>query len=284
MVREFKIVNEKGQEFSLMNIKKYCLLTDPTGLGYSYNTDYEQLGNTFITNLRKLEQGIIRGTLNFINYDNYTNFINFVEKSEKLKFIYKIPYKDNYKEFIKDIQINSLSKSQKNTSGFLSESVEFDCLSLWYEENTTVYKIEPKENEIRWDFMWDSKFSDYNTRNLQYINNGHIEAPISVEVDGHIINPQISLFIDGEEYQTIKVKTEIAEYEKFLYSSKENEFFIKKQKTNGLFESLFNLDFIDFYNDNVLRIPKNRSCELKLLADNEILNAKITIFPQYKAI
>ena len=56
MVREFKILNEKGQEFSLMDIKNYCLLTNPTGLGYSYQTEYEQLGNTFINKLRRTEQ------------------------------------------------------------------------------------------------------------------------------------------------------------------------------------------------------------------------------------
>lgn len=29
MVREFRLINEKGQEFSLMDIYNYCLLTDP---------------------------------------------------------------------------------------------------------------------------------------------------------------------------------------------------------------------------------------------------------------
>ena len=59
MVREFKLINEKGQEYSLMDIYKYCLLTEPSGLGYNYSTEYEQLGDTFIANLRKIEQGQI---------------------------------------------------------------------------------------------------------------------------------------------------------------------------------------------------------------------------------
>ena len=33
MVREFKLINEKGQEFSLMDIYNYCLLTDPSRSG-----------------------------------------------------------------------------------------------------------------------------------------------------------------------------------------------------------------------------------------------------------
>ena len=77
MVREFKLKNEKGQEYSLMDIERYCLLTEPSGLGYSYSTEYEQLGNSFFTNLRKLEQGIITGVANFLNYENFMNFGNF---------------------------------------------------------------------------------------------------------------------------------------------------------------------------------------------------------------
>ena len=179
MVREFRLINEKGQEFSFMNIHDNTLFTDPSGLGYSYNTEYQQLGDTFISNLRNIQQGQISGTLNFLNYDNYTSFVNFVESSESLRIGYKIPYSDgSTREYFKDVQIQSLSKTQIQTNGILSETVTFDCLSLWYEENTVIYTIESQENEIRWDFEWDSRFTDYDTRNLQYINQGHVEAPI----------------------------------------------------------------------------------------------------------
>lgn len=285
MVREFKLINEKGQEFSLMDIQKYCLLTDPNGLGYSYTTEYQQLGNTFISNLRNMEQGQISGTLNFLNYDNYTSFVDFIESSENLKFGYKIPYKDgSTKEYFKDIQIQSLSKTQLQTNGILSEAVTFDCLSLWYEENTVIYKIEPQTNEIRWDFEWDSRFTDYDTRTLQYINQGHVEAPIYVEIDGQVINPKIELYVEGELYQTVAINADIAQYEKLLYDSRENQFFIGKQNTDGTKTTLFSLDYIDFENDNVIRLPKNRSCEIRLTADNEVLNAKLTIYPRYKAV
>lgn len=86
MVREFRLINEKGQEFSLMDIYNYCLLTDPNGLGYAYTTEYQQIGNTFIENFRQIQQGQINGTVNFMNYDNFTSFANFIEGAESLKF------------------------------------------------------------------------------------------------------------------------------------------------------------------------------------------------------
>ena len=67
MVREFKLLNEKGQEYSLMDINNHCLLTEPNGLGIAYSTEYQQLGNTFVENLRKTEQGQISGIVILLN-------------------------------------------------------------------------------------------------------------------------------------------------------------------------------------------------------------------------
>lgn len=284
MVREFKLLNEKGQSYSLMDIQNNCLLTEPNGLGYSYSTEYEQLGSTFIENFRRIEQGQITGTVNFINYDNYKKLIDFVEKSEELKLAYKIPFENSSKEFLKDIEIQSITKTQKQTNGIISESITFNCLSLWYEQNTVTYEIELETNEIRWDFKWDSRFKEYNSKSIEYKNDGHIEAPILLEIIGPVINPQIEIYINGELYQKVLFKTEIQSYEKLLYSSRQKDFYINKQKTDGTIESLFNLDVIEFANDNVVRLPKNIACEIRLKAKNTIQSATLTILPQYFAV
>lgn len=283
-VREFCLINEKGQKYSFIDLKQHCFLTGPSGLGYSYSSEYEQLGHSFIESISNIEKGTITGTLNFINYDNYKDLIDFIETSESLKIAYKIPFKEETEEYFKDVNIKSITKTQKNINKLITETITFECLSLWYEENTFIHKIEPQNDEIRWDFRWDSRFSDYNTRSLQYINKGHIEAPVIIEMDGYLENPKIELYVEGQLYQTIPFHTTIEQYEKLLYDTRENHFAIEKQNTDGTKTSLFDLDIIEFENDNVLRIPKNRSCEIRLTADNEVLNAQITIFPQYKAV
>lgn len=284
MVRGFRLINEKGQSYSLMDIENYCLLTEPSGLGYSYSTEYEQLGNVFIENLRKFEQGQITGIVNCLKYDNFKELVDFIEKANSLKLAYKLPFKNGEKEYLKDVNIQSLSKTQIQTTGVISETIVFDCLSLWYEENIIIYDMQEQQEEIRWDFEWDSKFTAYDIRSLEYINQGHVEAPIQIEIAGPVINPEIQLYVEGELYQKVSFNIEIEEYEKLLYGTKENDFYIRKQNTDGTLESLFNLDVIQFENDNVIRIPQNKSCELRLKADNEILNAQVTILTYYKAI
>lgn len=255
MVRKFKLINEKGQEYSLMDIKKYCLLTEPSGLGYSYSTDYEQLGYEFLTNLRKLEQGIISGIANFINYDNFFDFGNFIETSQRLKFVYEIPFKNKNITYYRDVNIKGIGKTEKQENGIISETVEFDCLSLWYEQNETIFKIETYEDEMRYNYRWNSRYIDYNTRAIQFDNKGHVEAPIQVEIDGFVQNPTITVLIDDEEYASIKIPITINEFEKLLYSSKTGEIYIQKQNTDGTKENLWKKEYIDITKQNIFKLP-----------------------------
>lgn len=282
-VRKFLLENEKGQQYRLDSLNEGCFLVSPSNLGYSYESDFVRLGYSFIENNRQIQQKNPAGTEYFKSYDKVKEFIDFVENSTSLKWVYIVPFEEGEKSYYRDVTIVKLDKTEKSGK-WLACPVEFAGLSLWYEENTIIYTITPQSNEIRWDFEWDSRFTDYDSRNLQYINSGHTEAPILVEMDGHLVNPKIELYVEGELYQSVEITVEIAEYEKLLYGTRENDFYINRQKTDGTLESLFDLDYIDPANDNVIRLPKNKSCELRLTADNEVLNAQVTILPQYKAV
>lgn len=284
MVREFKIINEKGQEFSLMDIQEYCLLTDPTDLGISYTTEYEQVGNNFILNKKNIEQKNPSGTLNFINYDNYYKFINFIESSKSLKLYYKVPFENSSpREYYKDIDFALLEKTEIKPEGVISELVTFNSLSLWYEENETTYDITAQENEMRYDYRWDSRYTTYNKRSIVYDNKGHVEAPIKVEIDGYIENPSIQILVDNEVVSEITVPVIINDFEKFCYSSKTGDIYIKKQKADGTFENLFVNEYIDISNNNIFKLPIGAS-EIRLVSDEEITSAKLTVYPQYKAV
>lgn len=112
VVREFYIENETGQRFSMMNIEEGCFLSSPTGLGYGYDIQYSQIGNDFLQNIRKLTQGQIGGELIFKKYDNYKKLVDFIESAIFLKLVYKIPFKNGFTEFFKDIDISNIDKSE----------------------------------------------------------------------------------------------------------------------------------------------------------------------------
>lgn len=284
-IRNFYFENETGKRIDCQKVNGGLFLYNVSGLGYEEDIEYKQIGNTFIENDKKMAQNQITGELEFYNmtYDEYCDFVNFILGSSELKLIY-IPKKEKRTEYFRDIDVCKIDKNEEDDFNILNCPITMNCKGLWYEENKMVYTTEALDDEMRWDFKWDSKFTDYNVRTLSYINEGHVEAPILLEMSGQLINPKIELYVEGQLYQTVTINTEIHEYEKLLYGTKEDEFHISRQKTDGTLEDLYDLDIIDFENDNVIRLPKNRSCEIKLSADNDILNAQLIILVYYKAV
>lgn len=285
-VREFSLVDDLGNEYSLMDIDHYCLLTEPKGLGYGYNTEYEQLGNTFVTNLRRTAQSQINATANFLNYDNYKAMVDFIERANELRFKYVIPYQSGTRTYYKDINIASFEKSEIQPNGIISEAITFDGLSEWYAPNRAIFDMGATENEIRWDFKWDSRFTDKSERTINYVNEGQDDARVKIEILGECVNPVIILDIDGEEYQRIDIGTTIEEGEKLVYSSVENQFEISRINTNGTKESLFSTIYLDPTQNLCIKIPQNKNCSLTLTtyAGTDVQNATITIYEYYKAV
>ena len=281
-IRRFLLENEKGQQFRLDSLNEGCFLVSPTNFGYSYNIDFVQLGFDFIENNRKIKQKNPKGTLYFKSYDKVTEFVNYIESSAKLKWLYIIPYETGEKTYYRDVTIVELDKTEQ-TGKWLACPVEFAGKSLWYEQNETIFKIETYEDEMRYPYTWNSRYIDYNTRSIQFNNKGHIEAPFQVEIDGFVQNPTISILVDDEEYASIKVPITINEYEKLLYSSKTGEIYIQKQNTDGTKENLWKKSYIDIRKQNIFKLPIGVS-EIRLTADDDVLNAKLIIFPQYKAV
>lgn len=284
-VREFKLVNEKGQTYSLMDIKNYALLTEPDGLGYSYSTSYTKVGEVFINNIKEQEQVQITGICNFLYYENYTNLVNFIESSESLRLSYKIPLKDGSQiEYFKNIEIQSLGKTEKEENGILSCPISFDMTSLWYEQKEYTYDMSAEDNEVRWDFRWGSRFANYNSRKLEFNNTGHTLAPIYLEIDGAVTNPEIIVTdSNGTTLFNLLINITIAQYEKFIYSSVDGDIKILKQNVDGTYENLFKQAYIDIENNNIFKLPLGTS-NITIQADNEIVSAKLNIYPYYKSI
>lgn len=282
-VRKFILENEKGCQFRLDDLDEGCFFSSPSNLGYSKKIEFSKIGQTYVEVSEEEEQKNPSGNLFFKNYDKYKEFIDFIEFANKLKFIYKIPYEVGEKTYYKDTILKKIDKAEKSGK-WLSCAVEFGGISLWYEENTVEYTINASENEMRWDFIWDTMFNDNNSQSIIYKNEGHVPAPILMEINGPVSNPVVEIYINDILYQRVEIKTTIAEYESLIYNSKEAEFTIKRIKTDGTAEELYDLDIIDFENDNVIRLPKNKTCEIRLRANSTIENAKLTIFPQYKSV
>lgn len=289
-VREFKLISDTGQTFDLMDFNSYCFFSNPSGLGYSYSIDYRSLDGFYVIDKKILNQQCISGTLNFKNYDNYTKFVKFIEQSNELKIEYSIPYENEDKKiFYRDITLSDLSKDEKDdSSGILICSVTFDALSLWYSKDELTYAMDAVDNEIRWDFQWNSFFNSYSNREVTILNDGDIDASIELRIPGEVDKPKISLYVNDEFKQSLKVPITINENESFNYSSKNGNCYIYKKETDGSITNLKTLDYLDIYNDNCIRLEKNKNNKIILQAGNddtdEITSALLIVYKYYKSV
>ena len=284
-VREFKLINEKGQQYSFMDIHNYCLLSNPEGFGYSFSASYEKLGEVFVNYIREQEQGTLSGTCNFLKYDNYTELVNFIENSKKLKFSYKVPYRNQPSiEYFKDVIFKSIGKTEKQLNGMLSCPISFEMSSLWYEENEYIYEIKSKENEVRWNFRWASRWTNYNSRKIIFNNKGHTEAPFYLEIDGQVVNPEILIEDNSNNILFhLELPITIELHEKLIYSSIDGQIQIAKQNIDGTIESLFRQRYIDFSNNSIFKLPQGLN-NITLQAENNIANAVLKIYPYYRSV
>ena len=279
MVREFCLINNLGQTYSLMDSEEFAFFHKPKGLGFDYNSKYLKVGNVFSPSIRELSQSVIDGELYFHYYENYRKLISFIHKATKLTLKYVVPYKNSIKTYYKDVTIDNLTKGDKEENGYLISSISLNSLSLWYEHSNFI--IEDDDNVCYWDFYFDSYFAQYSSRDLEYINNGDLDGSIDLIIYGEVTNPKISLYIEGELFQEIEIKTQLMENERLYYSSKSDDFYIKKRNSDGTYTDLFDLNIITFENDNVLRIPPGKQCRITLTAVDSISKADLNIYSYY---
>lgn len=283
-IRNLYLENENGEKIDFQKFDGKLFLYDISGLGYEETITYEQIGDNFIPINKKRIQNTITGTIEFDDksYDEYFKFSNFIYNSKNLKLIY-VPKLTNRIEFYRDIDFIKIGKGEEDKFNILSCPIILKTKSLWYKKEDIIVSFVETDNEVRWDFKWDSIFIDYNNKSIIYENKGHTESALQILMGGYIKNPTITVYQDNEKIYELKIEIEIKEYEKFLFSSKDGELYIKKQNTDGTYENLFNSPYIDVKNINIFKLPRGVS-NLQIHADNDINNARISILEFYKTV
>ncbi len=268
-MRKFYLENENQVRFDMNTTE--CFFSNPSGLGLATNTAYIKVGSYYQLDNQEDAQGKISGKIVFAveQYENYRKFINFIQKSKELKLIY-IPLST---EYFRDIDVIDVEKSEIS-EGALECPITFSCKSFFYTSNQRKFIIEPLSDEPRFDTAyWGLVFNDYSNREIIIDNTGHLEAGIKLDMYGYLINPKVELWYNNELTSTFIAQTTIEIGERLLYSSVDNDLFVKRLKSNGEEENL--LSVLDLNNENFFKLPVGTSI-LKVTADNGV-ETKITV-------
>nr|DAY18879.1 MAG TPA: Baseplate protein [Caudoviricetes sp.] len=280
MIRFFALENEYGNRYELDSPEK-GFLSDPQGLGYEINSSYSPIGSSFIRNFKKNKQQTITGSVLFVGgnvYQNYQTFVNFINASEKLKLVYIT----QAGEYLRDIDVARVGKSEITQKKVLECPVDFACRSLFYSNYVDRFRIERVEGEARWDFRWDVRFNDYGTRAVNVSNNGHVEAPFEVEIYGYCENPKITIFKGAEVVASVVFKTTLQEGEKITYSSLDGDLYCYRIDAQSGRENFTSK--LDIHNTNFFKLPVG-DCTVDFTSDTGAANRTLlTVYKYFRTV
>lgn len=198
-MREFYLLNEKGQRFDFNRMSK-VLISDVSGLGFKKNIEYLQYGDTF----KKLKEGQeiedINLTLVFLEgYKGYAKFLAFVEDSSAFDFYYV----SNDVKFV-NAEIESLSKTQLSY-GALSCSLVLKKLSYWFKVTTKEISITQKNDGKIYPYTYPYTYSDSSKGTVIIENKGYAKASLRILLEGELENPEVYVKQDGKIIQKLKI-------------------------------------------------------------------------------
>ena len=284
MHRRFYLENEQKQRFNLQDLKNGALLISPAGLGLSMSRAYEMTGDA----ARAVDEAFpIRSFTCVIvldgrrAYDGYRALVNFIATSGSMRLVYAPRYESASSEFLADIEVENVSKSEVR-GGRMECDVSITLKGAWYKRESLRVVAEKTGVELRYDKMYEYTYSDVSTDAIEIYNDGHFDAPILLEAEGELVNPRLSLYVNGALRSELVVTAVIETGETLVFCTKDDELALMKRLPDGGSESM--ISCITVENDNFFKLPKGLSM-LSLSADNEIsTKSVITVFTSYKAV
>ncbi len=198
--------------YDLMDHRHF--FSDPEGLGFSKNINQLSINNEYIVYGDSINQDQITGKIIFHGYNYYSDFIKFIRHSP-LTLVYII----EEEKFKIDIEVPTITKTEKTSNGWLECSVSFLKTSLWY-KNTTINIVEEDERGTKkFNYSYPYKYSNSSTSRIVLNNDGDIATPLTIEVLGKAINPSYFLKQNDILVGNGKVWTEIDTGNKLVVNS-----------------------------------------------------------------
>lgn len=280
MITIFSLLNEYGQSYTLNDLRS-GYLTAPEGMGYEISNSYVKIGNTWVPSYSIDKQKSMSATIVFATGDPYTEqtaLLKFIRTSKKLRLCRKTSAGEYYKDV--DLTKYDISRIKGNS---LSCPISLMSKSLWYANSKATYQITARTDEayMKYSYKFPTKFSGSVEDKISVINDGSVDAPMQVSFVGPIVNPSLTLLLEGEEVARINIVGEAAVGESIEYSTVDGDLYCYTKKAN---ENVNLANSLSLENDNFFKIPVG-TYDIKVSADAEIVNPVIfNIRKLYRAV
>ena len=289
MARLFYLENSIGQRKDLNGLENIWL-KNPAGLGMNTSGAFADIRKGFFSRISgDIEpQGEIVGDLEFRlsndPYEDYRDLVDWLSLDYEFYFVYN-PY--GSKEYYRTIEINYLSKTEKEFSGLLYIPFSFACLTPWYILLPFQTEIEPASADFkRYDFTYDYVYPAARQSQAVEVNAiGHIPAAFTLEYTGALTNP--SIILTGTSTGTVYGQCDITETliatDKLIYSSEYGASSVQKEDSGGTITDL--ISDVDISKNPFPHIPLSEPCDLSLESGVAITaTATVKVYNYYRSV
>jgi len=201
-MREFYLLNGKGNRYSLMDVKHW--LHDPSNLGANFSSKYEQVGANFIRTKRIPSPDDPSGEILFTGenkYQDYSDFIRFVS-IEPLTLIYV-----SSDEYRASVDLVSIDKSEIK-EGTLACTINFKRLGRWYKRHYIYNEGDMTGGKV-YDYNYDYTYIDMEPETAIVQSDSGYESPTQISIYGPCQNPIWKHYLNNEVVGTGSVQADI---------------------------------------------------------------------------
>lgn len=287
MKRKFYIENENGMRIDLNN-RNNIFLEHPAGLGLVNEYDFADIGTAFYRNVYETaKQDNITGDLVFTkqSYQKYREFVDWIMAAETLTFVYS-PIDGS--EFFRDVELSYITKTELSTGRWLYAPISLLCTSPWYiPAPVNLSLTQQSSGAMRYPFKYNSSliYGSSTAGNMasDLEVSGHIPAGLMVRYTGVAENPKFILTeADGTEIGRCELATSISAGETIELSTAYGNCYVKKITAQGETDLL---GVVDISKNPYFKVPLNRSCVLRLLADDVMQGtAEARLYAYYRSV
>lgn len=200
-MRKFILSNSRGEKYDLNAAKSF--MSEPSGLGYEYKTNYENYNDFFVETDREMKQPKVKGKINFDSYEEYFNFIRF-SQFRPLELAYT-----SYKTFYMTCNVEKLSKEELINFKRLKCDIEIVGITPFYDKivksNTSVGNIGKT-----YPYTYPYTYAAADTGTVEFEVESNMDSGVKMTMLGPLINPSWSYFVNGEKQLSGKMNVEIA--------------------------------------------------------------------------
>lgn len=228
MVRQFKLTNALGQEFSLMNGDDGAFF-QPSGLGYQDATQYEQIGEFFSPLTERFGQQVITGVMIFGRkpYNKYLQFTKFCMLSP-LSLIYET----TAGTFQIPVRLTKIDKGDTDKTTFLNCQVEFTALARMYKTVVANNSGTAGGGKI-YDYEYDYIYGDFVADTVTIESDSVTSSPCRISIFGPCTDPRWIHYVDGVQVADGYYDGFIPDQHKLVIDTTSSPYSIEERDVSG---------------------------------------------------